>query len=108
MIRTTLLALALVGAAAAAHAQTYQRYDMARDPYGRPFVGGPAQPGPGDYTQEAPGLQPMDQQAQAVSPYHGVRQHRESFRDEYGFRYDSRGNRIDSAGHVISPHTTTP
>jgi hypothetical protein len=108
MIRYTLLALALVGAAGAAHAQTYQRYDMARDPYGKPFVGGPAQVSPGDYTREGPGLQPMDQQAQAVSPYRGTAVHEEAFRDEYGFRYDSRGNRIDAQGHVISPHTTTP
>jgi hypothetical protein len=108
MIRTTLLALALVGAAGAAHAQTYQRYDMARDPYGKPFVGGPAQPSPGDYTQQAPGPQPMDQQATATSPYHGNRVHEQAFRDEYGFRYDARGNRIDSGGHRISPHTTTP
>jgi len=108
MIRYTLLALALVGAAGAAHAQMYEKYEMARDPYGKPFVGGPAQPGPGDYTREAPGLQPMDQQAQAVSPYRGSRVHEEAFRDEYGFRYDSRGNRIDAQGRLISPHSTTP
>jgi hypothetical protein len=29
-------------------------------------------------------------------------------KDEYGFRYDERGDRIDAAGHRISPHTTTP
>ena len=108
MIRYTLLALALIGAAGAAHAQMYQKYEMARDPYGRPFVGSPAQPTPGDYTREAPGLQPMDQQAQAVSPYRGTRPHEEAFRDEYGFRYDRRGNRIDAQGYRISPHTTTP
>lgn len=108
MMRYSLLALALVGAAGAAHAQTYERYEMARDPYGRPFVGAPAQPSPGDYTREAPGLQPMDQQATATSPYRGTRSHPEASRDEYGFRYDSRGNRIDAGGHVISPHTTTP
>jgi hypothetical protein len=102
MIRYTLLALALIGAAGAAHAQTYDKYEMARDPYGRP------QRSPGDYTREAPGLQPMDQQAQAVSPYRGRRVHEESFKDEYGFRYDARGNRIDAGGHRISPHTTTP
>jgi hypothetical protein len=50
----------------------------------------------------------MDQEATAVSPYRGVRPHQEAFRDEYGFRYDSRGNRIDASGYVISPHTTTP
>jgi hypothetical protein len=32
----------------------------------------------------------------------------EVFRDEYGFRYDSQGNRIDAYGNVISPHSTTP
>ncbi|MBS0524647.1 MAG: hypothetical protein JSS04_13550 [Proteobacteria bacterium] len=108
MIRYTLLALALMGAAGVAHAQMYQRYDAARDPYGRPYVGSAPQPSPGDYTRETPGPQPMDQQAQAVSPYHGTMRHREAFRDEYGFRYDERGDRIDAYGRVISPHTTTP
>ena len=108
MIRYTLLALALVGAASAANAQMYDKYEMARDPYGRPFVGSPPQRSPGDYTREAPGLQPMDQQAQAVSPYRGTVRRDEAFRDEYGFRYDQRGNRIDSQGYRISPHTTTP
>ena len=94
MIRTTMLALALIGAAGAANAQY--------------VISSPPQPSPGDYTRERPGLQPMDQQAQAVSPYHGRRVHEEAFRDEYGFRYDARGDRIDSAGRRISPHTTTP
>lgn len=100
MIKSTLLVLALVGFAGAVHAQP------AVDSYGRPIVSSPPQPSPGDYTQERPGLQPMDQQAQAVSPYRGRVRHTEAFRDEYGFRYDERGDRIDSAGRVISPHTT--
>ena len=108
MIRTTLLAVALLGVVGAAEAQTYQRYDLARDPYGRPFVGGPPQRSPGDYTQQAPGLQPMDQQAQAVSPWRGSVSHPEAFRDEYGFRYDDKGHRIDAQGRHISPKTTTP
>jgi hypothetical protein len=94
MIRSTLLALALIGAAGAANAQY--------------VISSPPQPSPGDYTREAPGLQPMDQQAQATSPYRGMSVHQESFRDEYGFRYDAQGNRLDARGHVISPHTTTP
>ena len=102
MIRYTLLAMALVGAAGAAYAQA------PLDPYGRPYVSSAPQPSPGDYTRERPGPQPMDQQAQAVSPYHGTRMHSEAFRDEYGFRYDARGNRIDASGRLISPHTTTP
>jgi hypothetical protein len=31
-----------------------------------------------------------------------------AFRDEFGFRYDSRGNRLDRYGNIISPQTTTP
>ena len=102
MIKYTLLALALVGAAGTVHAQT------AVDPYGRPMVSSQPQTSPGDYTRERPGLQPMDQQAQAASPYRGRVRHDEAFKDEYGFRYDERGNRIDGTGRRISPHTTTP
>jgi hypothetical protein len=29
-------------------------------------------------------------------------------RDEYGFRYDAEGNRIDRNGRIISPQSTTP
>lgn len=29
----------------------------------------------------------------------------EVFRDEYGHRYDSQGNRLDRFGNIISPHT---
>jgi len=29
-------------------------------------------------------------------------------RDEYGFRYDTKGNRIDASGRIISPQSTTP
>ncbi len=32
----------------------------------------------------------------------------EAFRDEYGFRYDGQGNRIDARGNIISPHSTVP
>jgi len=95
MKRLSVITLALIGLAGIAQAQ--------------PMISSPPQPSPGDYTtRERPGLQPMDQQAESVSPYVGTRVHPEAFRDEYGFRYDSRGNRIDAQGHVISPHTTTP
>ena len=107
MIKYTLLALAVAGAAGAVHAQT------AFDAYGRPIVStpvisSPPQPSPGDYTRGGPGLQPMDQQAQAAPPYEGTVRHTEAFRDEYGFRYDTRGNRIDARGRLISPQSTTP
>ena len=32
----------------------------------------------------------------------------EAFRDEYGFRYDGQGNRLDRNGNIISPQSTTP
>jgi hypothetical protein len=31
----------------------------------------------------------------------------EAFRDEYGFRYDGQGNRLDRYGNIISPQSTT-
>lgn len=30
------------------------------------------------------------------------------FRDEYGFRYDAEGNRLDRNGNIISPQSTQP
>lgn len=30
----------------------------------------------------------------------------EAFRDEYGFRYDGQGNRLDRYGNIISPQST--
>lgn len=30
------------------------------------------------------------------------------FRDEFGFRYDGQGNRLDRNGNVISPQSTQP
>jgi hypothetical protein len=97
MIRHSLLAIALIGAASAAYAQS-----------GSYVISSPPQPSPGDYTRQGPGLQPMDQEAQAVSPWRGRARHDESMRDEYGFRYDSKGHRIDAQGRRISPKTTTP
>ena len=103
MIRHSLIALAVIGVAGVASAQT----NVVPMP-GHVIVASPPQASPGDYTREAPGPQPMDQQATATSPYRGTVRHSEAFRDEYGFRYDSRGDRIDAQGHRISPHTTTP
>ena len=40
----------------------------------------------------------------APTPPAGV----QAFRDEYGFRYDGQGNRIDRNGTIISPQSTTP
>jgi hypothetical protein len=32
----------------------------------------------------------------------------QAFRDEYGFRYDGQGNRLDRYGNIISPLSTQP
>jgi hypothetical protein len=40
----------------------------------------------------------------ASTPPAGV----QAFRDEYGFRYDGQGNRIDRNGNIISPQSTSP
>jgi len=37
----------------------------------------------------------------AVTPQAGVF----AFKDEFGFRYDALGNRLDAQGKIISPHT---
>ncbi|MBV8186743.1 MAG: hypothetical protein JOY64_19955 [Alphaproteobacteria bacterium] len=34
--------------------------------------------------------------------------HKVAFTDEYGFRYDKWGNRLDARGHVIGPPHTLP
>ena len=93
MIRLSLLSLALIGVAGVASAQ---------------MISSPPQPSPGDYQREAPGLQPAQPQ-QAEMNWQSQRcGHREAMRDEYGFRYDGRGHRINAQGCVISPHNTTP
>ena len=32
----------------------------------------------------------------------------QAFRDEYGFRYDAEGNRLDRHGNIVSPQSTQP
>ena len=48
--------------------------------------------GPVTYTPAAP------------TPPAGV----QAFRNEFGFRYDGQGNRIDAQGNIISPQSTRP
>jgi hypothetical protein len=58
-------------------------------------LGVPFQKGGKLERSHATGPEPMPMQA-------GPRQ--VAFTDEYGFRYDSDGNRLDRRGNVISPH----
>jgi hypothetical protein len=34
--------------------------------------------------------------------------HPVAFKDEYGFRYDAQGDRLDATGHVMAPPMTPP
>ena len=102
--RLAVLTVAVMAVAGVAQAQS----GPPLDPNGRPYITSSPQPSPGDYQRERPGLQPPDQRAQIVSPGHGNIQHETTFRDEYGFRYNLRGDRIDASGRTISPHTITP
>ena len=54
-------------------------------------------------TQAAP---PMSQIVDMRSPPPG--RHKVALTDEYGFRYDRWGNRLDGAGRVIAPPHTLP
>ena len=44
-------------------------------------------------------------QAMASDSYAGRGPRRICITDEYGFKYDARGDRLDARGNVISPHT---
>jgi hypothetical protein len=86
---------AAAGMSANANMNTNTNANMATAPSAQP---GYAQPQPG----YAP--QPSYGQPQAMPAYQtGPRQ--AAFKDEYGFRYDSEGNRLDARGNVISPQT---
>lgn len=47
---------------------------------------------------------PVSYSPPATTPPAGV----QAFRDEFGFRYDGQGNRVDARGNIISPASTQP
>ena len=129
MMQRTLLTLALIATAGVSYAQQPMPNAEPSDPYGRPLIGrndwvrqpgdrpgpsgtaagasmntnmatAPAQMAPasqmGGPEMGAPQMAPMPAQT-------GPRQ--ATFKDEYGFRYDSEGNRLDARGNIISPQT---
>ena len=124
-MQRTLLTLALVATASVSYAQSMPAGEPA-DPYGRPLIGrndwvrqpgdrpGPAagsggamnaNMAPAPQMQMAPQAQPMaPQMASPPMPAQtGPRQ--ATFKDEFGFRYDAQGNRLDARGNIISPQT---
>jgi hypothetical protein len=110
-MQRTLLALALIVTASASYAQTMPTNEP-RDPYGNPLIGRNdwvAQPGDRTNAGAAPRMNharmnpDMAQAPQAMPMQSGP--HQATFKDEYGFRYDAQGNRLDARGNVISPQT---
>ncbi len=84
------------------------------DPYGRPLVGRNdwvRQPGDQMGNQRAGMSSTMKtapsytQSSADMSDQIGAGPYPVAFKDEYGFRYDARGNRLDARGYVISPQT---
>lgn len=133
-MQRTLLTLALIATAGVSYAQTMPSSEPL-DPYGRPLIGrndwvrqpgdrpGPSGAGAGAAMNAdmatAPGRQMAPQMApaapQTAAPQMGAPQmapmpaqtgpRQAAFKDEFGFRYDSEGNRLDARGNIISPQT---
>lgn len=61
-------------------------------------------PAPGTTVYTAPAASTTTFVPAATTPPAGV----QAYRDEYGFRYDGQGNRIDARGNIISPQSTRP
>ena len=91
LIRQFLLTLAMMGVASIAYAQS---------------TGMPAGP---SRAPESTTHQTMTHREinQAMAPIGGQR-YKVAITDEYGFHYDSRGDRLNAAGHVIAPPDTLP
>jgi hypothetical protein len=121
-MQRTLLALALIASVGVSYAQaqttvvtTTQTRPQAMpaneplDPYGKPLIGRNdwvAQPGDRTNAGAAPSMKRTyrnPDMAQAPAMQSGPRQ--STFKDEYGFRYDAQGNRLDARGNIISPQT---
>ena len=129
-MKRLIFALALIGVAGGAQAQTMSQPnttapngpytitpkgpDPARssgpvDPYGNRYVGADNwQRSPGDrgpsastpYGGQAPSIASQPPEMMQTT---GPRQ--PAMKDEFGFRYDAQGNRLDARGNVISPQT---
>jgi hypothetical protein len=127
-MQRALLTLALIATASVSYAQQPMPSSEPTDAYGRPLIGrndwvrqpgdqrGPAGSGaamnPSMATAPAAQMAPAPQmgapqmgapQMAPMPAQSGPRQ--AAFKDEFGFRYDSEGNRLDARGNIISPQT---
>jgi hypothetical protein len=103
-MKRTLLTLALIATAGVAQAQPMPSSEPL-DPNGRPFIGR------NDWVR-----QPGDQGAGKAGANTGANANADiaaapsgprapALKDEFGFRYDDQGNRLDARGNIISPQT---
>ncbi|MBI3196556.1 MAG: hypothetical protein HYZ40_03390 [Rhodospirillales bacterium] len=100
-MKRTLLTLALITAAGGAYAQPMPSSESL-DPNGRPFVGRNdwvRQPGDQPGNAGVGGSASTDMATAPSGPREAT------FKDEFGFRYDAQGNRLDARGNIISPQT---
>jgi hypothetical protein len=112
-MQRVLLTLALIATAGVSYAQQPMAGGEPTDPYGRPLIGrNDWVRQPGDQAGPATGGAPMNPnmatapQGPQMAPMpaqSGPRQ--ATFKDEFGFRYDAQGNRLDARGNIISPQT---
>ncbi len=85
--RLSFLTLAMVGIAGIAHAQS---------------TSAPAYSSPGSATMQSNGNERYQAMMGDESP------NAVALTDEYGFKYNSRGDRLDARGHIIAPPVTPP
>jgi hypothetical protein len=120
----SLLTFALVGIAGLAQAQTATGSGSPPlDPQGRPYVGANDwRPGPGDpqYSRSRAPMSQAGAAGQTQQPSSDMSQggpsqamapdgmEKPAFKDEYGFMYNSRGDRVDARGRIIAPPQTSP
>ena len=108
-MQRTLLALALIVTASASYAQSMSTNEPT-DPYGRPLIGrNDWVRQPGDERGPVTGNPNLAVAPMAPAPRMYRQQqsgpHQATFKDEFGFRYDAQGNRLDARGNIISPQT---
>jgi hypothetical protein len=102
-MKRTLLTLALIATAGVAQAQPMPSSEPL-DPNGRPFIGrNDWVRQPGDQPGNAGASASTDMATAPSGPSGGPRE--ATFKDEFGFRYDAQGNRLDARGNIISPQT---
>jgi hypothetical protein len=58
------------------------------------------------YREQGPTPAPVAYYQPQPAPYYAPQPAPAPFRDEFGFRYDGEGNRLDASGRVISPYST--